>query len=202
MAGRPTRSISRKGLELYNVDGELAHGPPHGPAAGRRLAVVDVEGDGRTAAEVVDRSPGGLSLAVGRRAAVGDRLRVRPAAEPDAPWEEVEVRHRRPGAGRLAARVPVRDRVAAGGGHRPGPELRSVAARPANARVRPFAAARLADLYPDAVETVEMMTEADLQRFYAGRSAQAGTAIAVDWSGTAATADPSIAVGRPTAPNT
>ena len=44
---------------------------------------------------------------------------------------------------------------------------------------RAFAAARLSDLYPDAVESVELMSDADLRQFYAAvRTAGADLTVA------------------------
>jgi hypothetical protein len=130
--------------------------------------VVEIEADGRTAGEVVDHSPGGLALAVRMRAAVGDRLRVRPVAEPDAPWAEVEVRHGRPGAGGWLlgcryATVPPPGVIAALA--RSCAVLRLPALMPP--WFRAFAAGRLADLCPGAVETVRAMADPDLRRLYA-----------------------------------
>lgn len=138
------------------------------PRRGAGPAAVEVYGGRRTAGEIVDRSAGGLALVTGLRVKVGERLRVRPATEPDAPWAEVEVRHRRPGAGgwlvgcRYAAGPPA---SSAGALARSCTVLRLPLEMPA--WFRAFATARLADVDPAAVATVRSMADADLRRFYA-----------------------------------
>jgi hypothetical protein len=139
---------------------------------------VTIDADGLSAGEIVDSSPGGLALAAGVRAAVGERLRVRPATEPDAPWAEVEVRHRRPGAGgwllgcRYASAPPAGAiaALARGCSVLQLPELMP-------GWFRAFAAGRLVDLCPDAVSAVRAMADVDLRRLYAAvRRAAAATA--------------------------
>lgn len=153
---------------MRNVDRDMTSDRRLSPRRNGGPTVVEIDCGRRTAGEVVDQSPGGLALVVADRAAVGERLRVRPAAEPDAQWAEVEVRHRRPGAGgwllgcRYAA-VPPPAVVAALA--RSCAVLRLPALMPAWWRA--FAAGRLADLCPDAVEMVRSLADADLRRLYA-----------------------------------
>jgi PilZ domain len=160
---------------VRNVERDMTSDRRLTPRRNGGPAVVEVDSGMRTAGEVVDQSPGGLALAVKTRSAVGDRLRVRPAAEPDAPWAEVEVRHGRPGAGGwlLGCRYAT---VASPGViaalARSCLVLRLPALMPP--WFRAFAAGRLTDLCPDAVETVRAMAEADLRRLYAAVSAVSG----------------------------
>jgi hypothetical protein len=120
------------------------------------------------AGEVVDRSRGGLAVVVAEQARVGERLRVRPATEPDVPWAEVEVRHGRPGAGGwlLGCRFAVA----------PPPAAVATLARSCGVLQLPlempkwfraFATARLADLCPTSIPIIERMADSDLRQFYA-----------------------------------
>ncbi len=130
---------------------------------------VEVDAARVPAGEVVDRSAGGLKLALPRPLTVGARLRVLPVTAPDVPWAEVVVRHVRPGAGGWLVGCRYTGRVVS-------PEafdalVRACAILRLPVRMpdwfRAFAASTLDATVPESAADVAGLPDGELRRLYA-----------------------------------